>query len=360
MRLPIVFLLFPLVLLGCKGSQGGDPGPASPTHVVYSLDNDLGSLSTFWADPDGRLYAHNPSKGAVAGPPNPLSLSLDVAANRLYAFGGYGTTKVMTMFVLGTDGGTTSASATALPGGASCLCFDPALRTVYVLDQDLGVVDGYRVQLDGTLIANNPPSGAVPTVSGNQLVLDPTGAFLYAPGYDSYYVYRVLADGTLQDGNPAGGHFWSFPFSILYPAPSGTGLYDLSGWQDRITRLDVQNDGTLLASTFVATPASSEPYALVFTPSGAFAYCVLHGLDAVAAFRVLADGTLVSIDPVSGPAATGKGPVALALDPEGKTLYVANEDGGTLSVFKVNGDGTLASLQAAVPAGINPISLVVR
>jgi len=215
------------LLSGCRGGNAGPEergtAPTSPTHVVYSIDNDRDTLSTFWTDADGRLYPHNPSGGPLPTPPNPLDLAIDRSADRLYSIGGYSSNFKVGLFNLGLDGTPTVAGAPAWPmsspPGAQNLTFVPSSRFVFLSDTYNRVIVGYKVQADGTLVRND--AGGVPI-------------------------------------------------------------------------------------------------------------------------------------------STGARPVHLAVDPEGKTLYVANQDGGSISVFRIGADGSLSTLQAAVPAGINPEKIVVR
>lgn len=339
----------------------------SPTHVVYSIDNDRDRLSTFWTDADGRLYPHDPPGGPLPTPPNPLDLAIDRSANRLYSIGGYSSNFKVGLFNLGLDGTPTVASASAWPmpspPGAEYLTFVPSFKFVFLSDSYNQVIDGYKVQADGTFALNNPAEGAVATGwNGYRMVADPMGQFLFVACDEAVWGYKIGLDGILQPNNPAPGPAAVGDATDLFVAPSGRWMYVIHSGSGTISLLNVQADGTLSPSflPLATVPTGSQPWRLVMDHAGRYVYCVNHGSNSVSAFRVNPDGTLVRNDAGGVPISTGAGPIELAVDPEGKTLYVANQDGGSISVFSIGADGSLSLLQAAVPAGGNPNKIVVR
>lgn len=359
------------LLFGCRGGDTGPDergaAPTNPTHVVYSIDNDRDRLSTFWTDADGRLYPHDPPGGPLPTSPNPLDLAIDRSANRLYSIGGYSSNCKVGLFNLGLDGTPTIASAPAWPmsspPGAEYLIFVPSFKFVFLSDSYNQVVDGYKVQADGTFTLNNPVGGAVVTGwHGYRMIADPTGQFLFVACNEAVWSYKIGLDGTLQLNNPAQGPADVGYATDLCVAPSGRWVYVVHSASGTVSLLNIQADGTLSPSSLPLATVStgSQPWRLVMDNAGRYAYCVNHGSNSVSAFRVNPNGTLLRNDAGGVPISTGSRPVELAVDPEGKTLYVANQDGGSISVFRIGADGSLSLLQAPVPAGINPEKIVVR
>ncbi len=361
--LSFLALLGSLAALGCTGGGSKEgPSTSAPSHVVYVLNNGGSSISTYWADAEGRLSPHDPASGAVWTPDNPLNFCLDSRQGRMYTIGGFASRQRVGLFTLSTAG---ELSSTALPGwplpvpdDETDLAFDPEFRFAFAPDGNRGTLTAYQVQADGSLrlnpASNNPvPCGGHP----GSLVIDPTGRFLYVLADGQVWTYRLQADGSLASaGAPAsvGGNG-----TMIALAPNGQALYAVDLPRGQIHLLRVQADGTPApASPADDTPMTGlYPWRMALDPSGRFAFVAAS--NRIWGFKVNANGTLRPNDPVGGPIATGRTPGLMAFAPEGKVMYVPNQDDDTLSAFAVDAEGQLAPLQA-IRTGGAPNRVLVR
>jgi len=135
-----------------------------------------------------------------------------------------------------------------------------------------------------------------PFVSGpnSQLVVDPSGKFLYASSDDATGSILAFAIDGSGDLNPLPGS----PFVIASPT---------------------------------ATGYNTQPYGIVDT--GSFVYVALSGTNQVAAFSVDADRGGLNLVPGS-PFAAGNGASLFAFT--SKFLYVVNPLDGTVSAYNIN------------------------
>lgn len=107
-------------------------------------------------------------------------------------------------------------------------------------------------------------------------------------------------------------------------------------------------DYSVLPNPDALATALAQPTAVVFDPSGDFAFVAAFGTDRVA--RVRSDGTVLSrieVGPATGTQAnprTKRGPRGLALHPDGSHLYVLNRIANTLSVIATANDSVVREL----------------
>jgi hypothetical protein len=167
-------------------------------------------------------------------------------------------------------------------------------------------VGAYRIEADGLLThVSETPAGDHPFY----IALDPAGKFLYSVDYTAMQVFAfsIGGDGTLtQLGSPlpCGQH----P-GFAAVDPQGKLLY-VGGQDGRVFVYSIQADGSLAAA--VSPPLQPryflEPAAVVFDPTGPFAYIADRaGYDVVAA-SVASNGEL---SPIRG-YVTGGAPIAMA------------------------------------------------
>ncbi|OFX19577.1 MAG: hypothetical protein A2V77_10435 [Anaeromyxobacter sp. RBG_16_69_14] len=90
-------------------------------------------------------------------------------------------------------------------------------------------------------------------------------------------------------------------------------------------------------------------------PVPRFAYVANYSDDNVSAYRIEADGALLSL---GQPIAAGDGPYSVAVDPAGKFAYVANSLSNDVSMYRITSTGGL-ELVGTVQAGPAPLSVAV-
>ena len=180
------------------------------------------------------------------------------------------------------------------PGGMAAV---PNSLVLYVADA--GKIDAFTVDASNGLLT--PISGSPFTSGSNsQLVVDPSGKFLYASDDDppgSILAFTIDPEGALT---PVTGS----PF--LIPGQRGS---------------------------------NSQPYGIV--DSGKFVYAALNGSNQVAAFSI--DNGTGALTPIPGaPFPTGGNPVALTLAND--YLYVVDGEDSSVSGYSVSPTGALTAV----------------
>jgi 6-phosphogluconolactonase len=200
--------------------------------------------------------------------------------------------------------------ARATPNGMAA---GPNGNVLYVADAQ-GYVDAFSVnqKTGGLRRLKGSPYSAGTTY---ELVVDPSGKFLYASDYDvpgGVFAFNINPDGSLT---PVPGS----PF--LVPGPTGSDY---------------------------------QPVGIVDT--GKYVYIALSNSNQIAGFSV--NSTTGALTPLTGsPFATGNGPVFLART--GKYLYTENQLDGTISGFVIDErSGALTPVEGS-PFGAVGISLTV-
>jgi|SRR5271157_1354092 len=201
---------------------------------------------------------------------------------------------------------------------------------------------------DGTLtpIAGSP-FFLFPFPSSIQgLAVTPNGQFLYGADFSGFIYAFNIESGTGVPTLIPGSPFASGPNSQLVVDPSGKFLYASNDNDpvDSVLAFTIQPSGALTPvpdSPFAIpgpTGGTSEPYGIVDT--GSFVYTAL--LNQVAAFSV--DSATGALTPVPGspfPAGNGASVFATA----NNFLYVVNSEDGTISGYSIDsGSGALTSL----------------
>jgi 6-phosphogluconolactonase (cycloisomerase 2 family) len=232
-------------------------------------------------------------------------------------------TTTIAAFALQDGTGTPTRLGPDLPvGGANSpttMALTPSTTGVIYVGVDNGGVDGiinaFRMQADGSLVAISDPSFPVAVPSGNdrfRVVLNPTGDQLYVP---------LALDGTIR-------------------------------------RYQVENDGTL---TFIDSVASGSAriWDLEFMPNLPFAYGSNVESSSLSIFSVAPNGALTFLSNFTlnfGPTVTGNiRPFDLKAHPTLPILYGDNSttsgsQDDTLAVYSVNQtDGTLTLLEIERP-----------
>jgi 6-phosphogluconolactonase len=201
---------------------------------------------------------------------------------------------------------------------AASLAFSPDGRFLLVTERATNNIDGFRVQVDGTLapvvISLSPDPGAF------SVTFAPNGA------------------AVVSETGPAGGH-------------------DASA----ISSYSVAANGTLVPiSTGVPTLGNANCWNAV-TPDGRFVYTSNAGSSTISGFAISATGVLMPLGgTVVGNNPSGSTNLDIAVSADGKFLYTLNSGTGTIGIFGIQPDGTLNKIGEAEglvqTAGFNGIA----
>jgi 6-phosphogluconolactonase (cycloisomerase 2 family) len=220
---------------------------------------------------------------------------------------------------------------------------DPKGRYAYVTDFGPDIVQ-LKVNPDGTLTTNTPPSVIATGARTVAPLADPSGRFLYVTEFGNNIVlqYKIGSEGTLTPNTPASIDSGGNPRNLAI-TQSGKFVYVPNLDDGTISQYTRNPDGTL-ANNSPATfnlPSGAGPIQVVINQKGTYAYATDEYLHVVYQFKINHDGTLAANSPTSVPIATSA--ELMTLDSGGKFAYVA--DGFSLLYqFKVNSNGTLSPI----------------
>jgi 6-phosphogluconolactonase (cycloisomerase 2 family) len=399
---------------GAAANGGTVPFTASPTPgvstqgaVSWAITQDGGGSCAPGCGTLGSFTAASVVYSAPATVPTPANLTLMATVVFVYnaaqlAESGTASITVTPASDAGTDGGSGNDGGSGFDGGTPL----QVGRYLYSTDAQTGRVTIHTINAAtgqlrfGGSVVVNPAS---PTDNTANVVLSPSGVFLYAADTDinELYGFVLSPDGQLHSlgiTQPvgaanrlatvlavasermflyafAGGSLWvatinplsgqlenlisSTPPGMITPmAFDSLGRYAYFGINTGIEAYAIDaGSGALAAlsgSPISAGQAGSYSLIIAVSPNGSFLYAVNPNDDKIYAFAIAATGALTEL----GAASTGNLPSALAIDPASHYVFVANEADSTVSPYVIQADGTL-SPQTTVPSGADPTVLAV-
>jgi len=283
---------------------------------------------------------------------------------------------IISRFRIEADGTLTSLGATDGSNGGVALtaATTAATQFVYLASYDdsgseaIGVVEGYRIGVDGSLTSVGNPTLVPTPLQPRSLTaaVTPSGnAFLYVgcKGSDQdLLTYQINPNGTLTRIDPASTAGYD-PMSIaadvtgsfLYVADRGSDIVPIRpGNLFAYTIDDAQGSLTQIQ---VIEESNPKPSVVTTHPFGPYAYVAFDsqsGNGTAQAYLIGNDGQL-ALDGSS--VATGQHPASAATEVSGTFLYVTNTGSNNVSQFAI--DQTDGSLKAngAVDTGPAPRSV---
>ena len=234
---------------------------------------------------------------------------------------------------------------------------------VYALNAGgAGSVSGFRLEggrlhpIEGSTRALGLANGNPPffLASPAQVGFTPDGGHLIVTTKTNgtVEVFSVNPDGRLSAAptvNTAG----PVPFAWVFDS-AGRIVLNFAGTSSLET-FTINEDNTISP---VGAPVSDSQGGLCWvTPAGAYLYTSNTGSGDVSQFQVLANGTIVLVNPIAAAGIPGATDSAAA---GGQTLYVQSGLSSTVHVFSIGAGGALSPIQvAAVPDGGSQEGIVV-
>ncbi len=223
-------------------------------------------------------------------------------------------------------------------------------RLVYVLNSgDSGNISGFHVGPDGHLRpisgSSRPLSSA--TAGPAEVSFSPDGSTLVVTekALNQFAIYTVEDDVPSAPVTRASSGMTPFGFAF---APRGTLLVsEAFGGQagaSALSSYEINEDVSLeVVSGSVPTNQTAACWVVV-ARHGTYAYTTNTGSGTVTGYRVARSGELtrLSADGISG--TTGGGPTDGAIAPDGRTMYVLSPSIGQIVAFRVQADGSLLTL----------------
>jgi DNA-binding beta-propeller fold protein YncE len=233
---------------------------------------------------------------------------------------------------------------------------------VYVVDAGgAGFVSGFRLAggklhpIEGSTRSLGLPNGNPPFFLGSpaQVGFTPDGEHLIVTTktHNTVDVFSVNPDGRLS-ASPTVNAAGPVPFAWVFDS-AGRIVLNFAGTSSLET-LTVNEDNTISP---VSAPVSDSQGGLCWvTPAAGYLYTSNTGSGNVSQFQVLADGSVVLVNPIAASGIPGATDSAAG----GQTLYVQSGLSSTVRVFSIGVGGALTSIQvAAVPDGGSQEGIVV-
>ena len=348
----------------------GPPGPASLQITPATPVVAVGTAVAFSAV---ELYTD--------GTPHPLTGSLQWSSS-----GKSSTISPLTGVAFGVSPGAVTITAMEVGGnlltGTADLTVEAAVAQFgYVANlqgNGTGSISSFTVNLQAGTFA---PLASTPANSPQQVLLEPTGNFLYSIDSSSFiHFYQITRPGAGTQANPSGSltllddtnpsfqpvQAGNGGKNIGVIDPTGQFLYVIDGTANTLYGFQIQqsqNGATPLGSLQpIANGAPfsgpgftlNQPTWAMVDHTGQFLYVLNAGNSSISGYAIQPDGTLMVAGSATAPPPTGNGPVYGTTDTQGR-MFVANSLDNTISVYAINGDGTWSPIQTLAISGATEV-----
>jgi 6-phosphogluconolactonase (cycloisomerase 2 family) len=353
--MPAVVVLF---ATSCSGSRSTPPAPPLKAgRFVYIANANHGGLQ---GSVSGFAINSPASLAPIAGSPypagiNPSALATDAQNKMLYAANLNGLSGYL---VNSSDGTLQGVAGSPFDTGDSFSSVAISPRSfVYAVSRVTGAVSGFSFDSSGVLtgpVPNSPFETAVPTNTSNvptAVRVAPSGGFLYtANGSNGIYVFAINSvNGSLSLVKNVKANGNSQPYDIVI-TPDGRFAFAsnaaASGGVDAYAISSGTGDLALINGSPFPTNGN-EPLGAATDFSGKLLFVVNFISNSISVFTIGSGGGLTA---VGSPVPTDSNPISLAVDPSGGSVYVVNLGAGTMNVFTVGTSGAL-TLASSTPTG---------
>ena len=347
-----------LLATSCSGSRSTPPAsPPKAGRFVYIANANHGGLQ---GSVSGLTINSPTSLAALAGSPypagtNPSALATDAQNRVLYAANVNGLSGYL---INSSDGTLQGVAGSPFDTGDSfsSLAISPG-SFVYAVSRVSGAVSGFSFDSSGALtgpVPNSPFQTAVPTNTSNvptAVRVAPSGGFLYtANGSNGIYVFAINSvNGSLSLVNKVKANGNSQPYDIVI-TPDGHFAFAsnaaASGGVDAYAISSTTGDLTLISGSPFPTNGN-EPLGAATDFSGKLLFVVNFISNSISVFTIGSGGELRL---VGSPLPTDSNPISVAVDPSGSSVYVVDLSAGTVNIFTVGTSGAL-TLASSTPTG---------
>jgi 6-phosphogluconolactonase (cycloisomerase 2 family) len=316
-------------------------------------------ISQYTIGADGGLVAN----GTASTGADPRSITVDPSGKYAYVtniYNEYTGSGEVWQYKINANGTLSPMSPATISAGnyPYDIVVDPSGKFVYVTAS--GGILQYTIDATGGLVPQSPATVAV-TGSPHSIAIDPSSRYAYVTtGLGVVSQYTIGSDGVLTPMMPAQVDAASSPNSIEVD-PTGRYVYLTVNLLHHVRQYTVGADGALspMVPAFVY-PASNFLYSLAVHPSAKYVYIGLVG--SVSQHTIGADGTLSPMTPASVSTGTLASILSIAADYSGKYVYatILSGEPGYVAQYTVNSDGTLTAMTpATVTTGSMPKSIAI-
>jgi 6-phosphogluconolactonase len=342
-----------------------DVSVVCPWHILYSADG-APTVSAYYLDQaTGHLSAPvigSPFKIMTGAVPSSVVLT----PNRQYAYAADTAGNISAFSVNSTTGSLTALPSSPFSVGTNLtsIAIDPTGSFLYAIDSASNTIAAFTINSSTgalTSVAGSPFASSPGAGSGHEnLVIDPTGHFLYAAG-------ETLLGYTINTSTGALSPVAGSPFApgenlrAITVTPSGPFLIS-AGYSAPLTSLVYMyflNESTgALRSVAAGTQNGISFTSLAVNPTGNFLYVADNGIGSnnIEAFAI--NSSSGALTAVPGSPYPVNNPTSLVVDPSGGTLYAG---GGGIYEFTLSPTtGALTAIggnQGSTTVGSNDLFL---
>ena len=198
----------------------------------------------------------------------------------------------------------------------------------------------------------------------SQMVVDPTGKFLYVADHADYVVGGQFSVFAIDSNTGALTQISGSPFSYQSNAlpsgigmhPSGKFLYTALSNSAGVDGVSV-NTGTGALTLIAGAPWSTGflPDYVAAAPSGSFLYVSQKGVGAVNTFAINQSSGALTLSQTLN----GGNPMQMVVDPTGKVLYASNTGFHDVSIYGIDQTSGSLGQPANVSAGDDPGAIAI-
>ncbi len=204
-------------------------------------------------------------------------------------------------------------------------------------------ISGFRVDNHGMLSPIAGSTQAVTSATSVQIGFSPDGRVLVVAGKASNTL-----DSFVVDQNGVAGPAQTFasnadvPYGFAFDNRGHLIVSEASGF---VTSYSVSHDGTISPITDAQPTFQAAACWLVITKNGKFTYTANAGSHSITGYSIGHDGSLsiLNSDGITADTGAGTHPIDMALSNNSQFLYVNNGIGG-IGAFAVHADGSLSSI----------------
>jgi 6-phosphogluconolactonase (cycloisomerase 2 family)/uncharacterized protein YjdB len=345
----------------------------SPAEYAYATNYTDGTVSQYSVGQGGILIPMTPT--TVAAGSDAYGITVDPTHHYAYV-ANFGGTSGISAYTIGSNGALTANGTFAAGSGPNGVTVDPTGQYVYVPNFNDGTVSQYTIQPDGTLASMTP---ATVTAGGgaSQVTIstNAAGTFAYVPNFaaSTVSVFKIGTGGALSLTSTATLAAGSNADSLVID-PTGTYAYVSALYSNNVQVFSISPvDGSLTASsTFSQLPVGGNPRGITEFTSGSTTYLYVpnSASNEIVEASIGAGGALTTVATLGTGASSG--PNAIVFDPSGQYAYVTDRNengpaatpatpvGNTISQYSIGTNGVIAPLSTpTVAAGNQPACMIV-
>ena len=242
--------------------------------------------------------------------------------------------------------------------GTTTLTVSPAVARFSYVANGLGSsISGYAPHAASGALT---PLGKISAVAPQQVVIHPSGMFLYSIDGDSgpttITAYTIdPVSGALTNSGVAGSIPGGTNFDRAVIDPSGRWLYAVDHGLNLVFAFSINQSTGALTTIGAGVATGTGPIDVLVTPNDQYLYVINNAGNSVSAYTIGATGALTA---ATGPTTVLNGPLYGAIDPTGTYLFVPDRGDSMVVTFTIAADGSLTAGTPFTVTGATQLQIV--